>query len=244
MTLDEFITQVSERPLPENPLTRIRILAKELAEGTLLGMWDINIRTFRGRMIDQDIQIYLDRRWQGSEPHYSLLYRMNYLTEGVTKDDITPTAAAYALVEETEPSTIFISYSRRESSALALLVLERLKSAGLKPFLDLALEPGENWREGLKARVQEREYVLLLLGRTTLESVYVVEELEWALAAQRTILPIWQPGFQYRSADWPSLPSPIDYALTHTHTIRILEENPLEYDKALTELLNRFGMTP
>ncbi len=243
MTLDEFIKQVSERPLPQNPLARIRVLAQELAAGTLAGVWDINIRTFRGRITDQDVQAYLEQRWQGDEPHYSLLYRMDYLTEGVTKDDIALTAAAYALIEEAEPSTIFISYSRQESSALALLVLERLKNAGLQPFLDLALEPGENWHEGLKQRVQEREYFVLLLGTTTLESTFVIEEIEWALAAKNIIIPIWQPGFQYRSSDWPHLPPLVADALTNTHTIRILEANPLEYNKALTELLNRFGVT-
>ena len=244
MTLNEFIKHVSERPLPQNPLARIRVLAKELAEGTLVGVWDVNIRTFRGRMTDQNVQMYLDLRWSGEEPHYSLLYRMDYVTEGVTKDDIALTSAAYNLIEEAEPSTIFISYNRQESSPLALLVLERFKNAGLQPFLDLALEPGENWREGLKMRVQEREYFILLLGANTLNSPFVIEEIEWALAAGRTIIPIWQPGFQYRSADWPALPPVINDALTNTHTIRILEANPLEYNKALAELLNRFGITP
>lgn len=244
MTLKEFITAVCQRPLPQNPMARIRTLAKELAEGTVVDVWDINIRTYRGKIMDTNVQAYLKERWQDNAPHYSLLYRMNYLTEGVTPNDLAPTPLAFALIEDTEPSTIFISYSRKESSPFALLVLERLKGAGLQPFLDLALTPGENWHEGLKERIQSREYMVLLLGPTTLESPYVAEEIEWALDAGLTLIPIWQPGFQYRSPDWPKLPQMVANALANTHTIRVLEENPLSYNNAIIELLNRFGITP
>ena len=243
MTLDEFIEMVCQRPLPQNPMARARTLAKELAEGAVIGVWDINIRAFRGQISDPDVNAYREARWQGNDPHYALLYRMGYLTEGVTDLDMTPTPAAYAMIEDAEPSSIFISYSRQESSTFALLVLERLKNAGLQPFLDLALEPGENWHEGLKERIQSREYLVLLLGPTTLASVHVVEEIVWALEAGLTLVPIWQPGFQYRRADWPDLPEPVADALTNTHTIRVLEANPLAYNNAIVELLNRFGIT-
>ena len=209
----------------------------------MVGVWDINIRAFRGQISDPDVNAYLEARWQGNDPHYALLYRMGYLAEGVTDNDMTPTPAAYAMIEDAEPSSIFISYSRQESSTFALLVLERLKNAGLQPFLDLALEPGENWHEGLKERIQSREYLVLLLGPTTLASAYVVEEIEWALAADLTLVPIWQPDFKYQRSDWPDLLDSVAEALTNTHTIRVLEANPLAYNNAIVELLNRFGIT-
>jgi hypothetical protein len=95
----------------------------------------------------------------------------------------------------------------------------------------------------LKERIQSREYLVLLLGPTTLASPYVVEEIAWALAAGLTLVPIWQPGFQYRRDAWPELPDHVADALTNTHTIRVLEENPLSYNNAIVELLNRFGIT-
>ena len=70
----------------------------------------------------------------------------------------------------------------------------------------------------------------------------VVEEIGWALEAKLTFIPIWHNGFSYKSEDW-TLPPPIDEALRLRHTIRVLEENPLAYNNAIIELLNRFGGT-
>ena len=39
------------------------------------------------------------------------------------------------------------------------------------------------------------------------------------------------------------IPLEVDNALRNTHTIRVIEENPLTYDTALRELLNRFGIS-
>ena len=39
------------------------------------------------------------------------------------------------------------------------------------------------------------------------------------------------------------LPDGIDEALHENHTIRVIEENPLMYDMAIRELLNRFGIS-
>lgn len=268
----DFIDRITQRALPRNSMARVRTLAKELAEGAAEGHWNSIISHFRGWINVPEVLVYLLARWSdlnpqarsdaaalnarvqseelssvwsaifehGAAPGLDLLVNNGYIT--VESNQYTLTRAAFDLIEETEPTNIFISYRRKDSSAFALLVLTRLKMAGLEPFLDLALVPGEDWHEGLRSRIQRYDYFILLVGQETLSSSVVIEEISWALEANLTILPIWHNGFSYRSDQW-NLPPAVDEALRLRHTIRVVEENPLAYNNAILELLNRFGVT-
>ena len=263
MTLDEFIEMVCQRPIPQNPMARVKTMAKELAEGDIKEIWLANFDAElvhvkdRSRLVVKENPMYkfIYRRWgdvKSYPPDLILLERMGYLTIEFSGEfdyydknyRCTLTNQSYLLIEDVEPSTIFISYKRSESSVFSLLVLKSLKQNGLEPFLDMTLEPGEDWHDGLKDRIQSRDYFILLLGNTTLHSPHVIKEINWALGKDITIIPIWQPEFEFRADDWPDLPDPIKHKLTHTHRIKVQDENPLEYEKALIELLNRFGITP
>ncbi len=247
MTDDErflaWLDKVCARPLPQNPMARIRTLAKELAEGASQNYWDISIRAFRGAIVESEERVipYLTRRWDMLYPRLTLLIGNGYLQPD--NNDLYITRAAFALLEEAEPANIFISYKRSDSSAFALLVLARLKAAGLEPFLDLALVPGENWQEGLKERIARYDYLIALLGKETLRSQVVLQEIQWAMEAGLSIIPVWHNGFKYTAGAWP-LPPEIDRKLSSTHSIEVKEESALGYDMAITELLNRFGITP
>lgn len=261
MNLDDYISLVKQYPLPQNPLSQIRVLAKELAGGMVYKLWSFRIDArvmpvvVDGEQInklgptDESIQTYIDARWSGlaNIPEFQLLERMGYVTmtrEDRFSIDYLLTERAFLLLEETEPSKIFISYKRSDSSAFALLVMNMLKQAGLNPFLDLALIPGEDWSAGLKDRIESADYFVLLLGPNTLASPVVVEEIGWALESGKTIMPIWHSGFIYQSGAWQDVSVKIDKILSMTHTIRVLEENPLAYHNAILELLNRLGYTP
>ncbi len=239
--LEQFIARVVQRPLPSNPMARVRTLAKELAEGAAHGVWPADLNGFRGAINDEDVQQYFAQRWDGVSPHLGLLVMNDYLRwEGNTT---FITKAAFDLLEEAEPANIFISYKRSESSAFALLVLARLKMAGLEPFLDLALGPGEDWESGLRERIRKYDYLVAILGKDTLRSEVCGKEIQWALEANVKIIPVWHNGFVYNSADW-TLPLEVETALQKMHTIRVIEESALGYNNAIVELLNRFGLTP
>lgn len=260
MNLDDYIQSVQQYPLPRNPMGQLRTLAKELAGGVTQRIWSFRIDV-RFQAIDDEagekllmptdepIKSYLKARWTNfaDVPDFRLLERMGYLSE-VGSDrfsiDYLLTQSAFELLEEVEPSKIFISYKRSESSALALLVMNMLKQAGLNPFLDLALIPGEDWSAGLKDRVESADYFVALLGPQTLTSKVVLEEIDWALEAGKLIMPVWHSGFIYQSGAWSDVSVKIDKLLSMTHTIRVLEENPLAYHNAILELLNRLGFTP
>jgi hypothetical protein len=245
-TYEQFMQKVLARPLPTNPMTRLRTMAKEMAEGAAEGWWNIYIYTFRGELSggQDELTSYFEQRWKTDKPNLALLLTNEYLqpfSQG--SDTFVITRAAFDLIDAAEPASIFISYRRKDSSAFALLILARLKMAGLEPFLDLSLEPGENWQQGLQNRLKSHEYFVLLLGPESLASREVQREIAWALEAGLKIIPIWHSGFSYPSAGL-TVPDDIDRMLRTTHTIRVLEESALGYNNAIVELLNRFGVTP
>jgi hypothetical protein len=242
VTVEEFLAQVSTRDIPKHPMGRIRTLARELAEGAYAGCWPLEIYAFRGEVGEVGVTQYLDGRWGNENPSFALLAVMKYL-EWNGSNSYVITKNAFDLMSEAPPADVFISYRRNESSAFALLVLARLKAAGLNPFLDMSLVPGEEWQRGLKRRIQSNDYVVVLIGPDTLNSGEVITELLWAVEAGVTIIPIWHGGFVFKSGAY-KLPADINRVLQTTHTIRVLEESAVGYNNALVELLNRFGVTP
>jgi hypothetical protein len=238
---EQFMSKVLQRQLPSNQMGRVRLLAKELAEGVSENVFPTRINlNATGRTIE-NFRNYLQRRWNDDYPQFELLALNGYL--GLASDRYEIRRPAFELLEEAPPSTSFISYKRSDSSAFALLVLTKLKAAGLEPFLDMALVPGEDWHAGLKERIQQRDYFVLLLGENTLKSEYVQKEILWALEVPATVIPIWQPGFEYSSGKY-NVPPEIDQVLSASHSIRVFDDSPLGYNTAIVELLNRFGITP
>jgi hypothetical protein len=246
--LDEFIQRLTHRMLPNNPMSRVRVLAKELAEGAVEGLWGYGISTFRGEVNDLQVARYLQERWRDEMPNLGLLIGSGYAQETLDTfnkiNGFRITEKAFDLVEEVEPADVFISYRRKDSSAFALLVLARLKAEGLNAFVDLSIQPGDNWQTHLKEQIQSRDYFVVLLGKDSLSSEVLHQELAWAVQAGANIMPIWHNTFVYRPEDWTQLPPEVARILSTTHTIRVLEESALAYNNAIVELLNRFGITP
>src|SRR5262245_12671956 len=125
-----FMERIVQRRLPQNPMTRIRVLAKELAEGSATGLWGIWLRLFRGQLVmsddQQDLLTYLNDRWNKAWPHFGLLLSNGYMKFDAGENDVFLTKDAFDLIDESEPANVFISYKRSESSAFALLVLARM----------------------------------------------------------------------------------------------------------------------
>lgn len=266
---DGFIQRMITRPLPANPMARVRTLARELAEGVTEGLWELSLMYYRyGRenaelleyIGDQSnteylflpessyLRGYFKQRWNAPIEflEFDLLEINGYMvvkpiSGGEIQFDITK--AALDLIEEVVPTTIFISYRRKDSSAFALLVLKSLKEVGLSAFLDMTIKPGDDWHAYIRKQIEAHDFFILLIGKETLGSKVVRDEILWAKSSGATILPVWHDGFVYKSSDW-NLPPEIDQVLGTTHTIRVLEESALAYNNAIVELLNRFGITP
>jgi hypothetical protein len=246
--IDVFIQRVSQRLLPNNPMSRVRVLAKELAEGAVEGLWGYGISTFRSEVNEPPVVRYLQARWGDQIPYWGLLIGSGYAQETFDAfnkvNGFRITEKAFDLIEEVEPADVFISYRRKDSSAFALLVLARLKAEGLNAFVDMTIQPGDNWQTHLKGQIQSRDFFVVLLGKESLSSDVLHQELLWAIESGAHIMPIWHNGFVYRPEEWTRLPPEVSRVLGTTHTIRVLEESALAYNNAIVELLNRFGITP
>jgi hypothetical protein len=259
MTIDEFIEKCKRRSTPVNPMSRVKALARELAEGAVASLWPA---TFNASYVvyeaKRDMEPYalpmyqyIEARWGTLELgdawfdgwYFDMLKHNDYLRSPENNWIYTITKNSFDLIEEADPATIFISYKRKESSEFALLIEDRLKAASLSPFLDKQLQAGDDWHAQLEERIKNSDYFLLVLGKETLKSEVTVREIGWALKHKVTLIPIWHHEFQFVAAAWPELPSEVSQALANTHTIRVIEENPLTYDTALRELLNRFGVS-
>lgn len=248
-----------EDPVRDDPLLRVRDLALDLAYGAAYGLWSTEFYLHYGRYHDResgDLVRAIDQKWGEVLPHPSVLVSSGYLETfdkvRTAGPNVSPiefnyfrlTPKAFALLETPPPAAIFISYSRRESSAFALLVLARLKNAfGFEPFLDMSISPGEGWEDRLYNEIARCEHFICLIGPNTLESEYVRQEIIWAIERGARTIPIFHNGFStmvdQAQNDYPELK-----AFLQRNAIIVEKENAKAYEGAVIELLNYFGFTP
>ena len=247
--LDKFLEERGQVLIPDGDVAKVRLLAKELALGVHRGLWRPIIHIMGSPLTPHDkiLGNYLDRRWESRHKvlHYlELLQGYGYIEDLGLDEEYRLTTVAFDLINEAGPYNVFISYKRSESSALALLVLARLKAHGPMPFMDMMLEPGENWHAELEGRIRDCDYFIILLGEKTLASTMTIKEIEWAIKYRKTIIPVWHSGFDLDSEQWKEVDSKVKDAIKRTNAIRVTEESASDYNRAIVELLNRFGITP
>lgn len=257
--LDKFVEDRVKIPIPDGDVLWVKLLAKELVLGVYRKLWSSTIQTGRSDTVsgevtprDRELANYFEKRWRDHHSwedhhighHLQLLRGHGYIHNNGPRKGYTLTKAAFDLIDEAEPYNVFISYKRSESSALALLVLARLKAHGPVPFMDMMLEPGENWHADLKERIKKCDYFIILLGEKTLASTMTIKEIEWAIKYRKTIIPVWHSGFDLDSEQWKDVDSKVKEAIQRTNAIRVIEESASDYNRAIVELLNRFGITP
>ena len=249
--LDKLLEERSKIPIPSGDVARVKLLAKELALGVHRGLWErtILVGTSYGEIIElrsgvqQYLHPFIEKRWGDKSISQQIELLIGH--EYVIKTNVHEIAsAAFGLVDETEPYNIFISYRQLDSSALALLVLARLKEHGLVPFVDMALEAGGNWHADLEDRIKSCDYFIILLGKDTLSSPMTVKEIQWALKYERTLIPIWHSGFDLNADEWVDVDEAVKEAIQQTNAIIVQDESANGYNSAIVELLNRFGVTP
>jgi hypothetical protein len=86
---DRFMQRVLQRPLPNDSMARVRILAKELAAGALEELWNSTIFAPYRRISDEgkegyhpqdvSIQRYLTTKWNNTYPNLQLLKNSGFL---------------------------------------------------------------------------------------------------------------------------------------------------------------------
>ena len=246
--LDDFLEERGKFEVPDSDVEWVRMLAQELALGVHRGLWPLTLDIWTGNdhndVADQILNAFGQQRWKLAD--WSQTLERLSGTEFVSANPYSFTIArsAFDLLQEAAPYDIFISYRRIESSAFALLVSYRLKQHSLVPFVDMALEAGGNWHADLEERIKGCDYFIILLGKETLSSEMTVKEILWAIDSKRTIIPIWNSGFDIKDEKWKDIHSTVKAAIQQTNAIRVLDESASGYNTAIVQLLNRFGITP
>ncbi len=244
--LGKFLEERGQVLTPSGDVLWVKLLAKEMVLGVHRKLWTSTIQTMPSDTVGGevvpvgDLAKYLEKRW--GDRHIG--HRLQLLRGHGYIHGYTLTQAAFDLLDETEPYNVFISYKRSESSAFALLINAKLKEHSLVTFMDMMLKPGEKWRAELEGRIRDCDYFIILLGKETLASDMTAKEIEWAIKYRKTIIPVWHSGFNLRANKWKDVASNIKVAIEQTNAIRVIEESASDYNRAIVELLNRFGITP
>ncbi|MDE2638419.1 MAG: toll/interleukin-1 receptor domain-containing protein [Chloroflexota bacterium] len=248
--LDKFLEERYKIPIPSGDAAWVKMLAKELAIGANRNLWSprriLDYSHGGASALDNNAKAYFERRWHDNDLEHLLeiLLGHEYLFKQSNRHFPELAAKAYELLDDVEPYSIFISYRRLDSSALALLVLARLKEHGLVPFIDMALEAGGVWHADLEEQIKATDYFIILLGKETLSSPMTVKEIQWAIKYKKTIIPLWHSRFNLNDEQWPNIPTPVRDAVQQTNAIIVQNESASGYNSAIVELLNRFGVTP
>ncbi len=242
--LEEFLEERSKFPIRTGNVAGVMLLVRELAMGVDKRLWSTDLKIYNnGSTGDENLREYFQLRWNEEFLNQLLepLLGRGYIKRN--RHQYILSELAFQLIEE-ESYNIFVSYKRSESSALALLVVCRLKAHELVPFCDVALDVGGNWHADLEEKIQQNDFFVILLGKDTLSSSMTVKEIEWALKFERTIIPVWHSGFDISDDRWKNVPAEVMNSIQRTNAIRVTEESASGYNTAIVELLNRFGVTP
>jgi hypothetical protein len=249
----DFTNTPLGEPLPDDPIERVHRFARDLAWGALNGHWTSSISVIAyssgedwisfGRDNAYTFDDYFNSVWQTQYPEISILIAFAYVVlvrereSGQRDYALTPKAFAL-LAKPLTPPTVFISYRRSISSALGLLLVSRLKAVGIpNPFIDMNIDPGDEWHAQLEKIVRDSRYFILLIGKATLESEYVKKEIEWALdTPDMVIIPFLHDGVREDVLS--------SVGLQDKQAIVVQNESAEEYEIRVIKLLNRLGYTP
>ena len=234
-------------PLPTDPIQRIHRYAYDLAWGAINGLWSARFAVVfygsGGSEYSDGLYDYINDIWrkdEQNEPSINLLESFGYLYKVPDAEySYQLTEKAFALLDQAPPVSIFISYRRSVSSALAMLIWAELRVEGFKPFLDIRDIPlGDEWHALLEKRVQNCNVFIAVIGRDTLQSEYVQREIRWALAKPGIrIIPILHEGMT--DVDLQKSPCP---ELASKNLITITADIAPAYYGALEQLKAVFGL--
>ncbi len=229
-------------PLPDSLLDQVEALARDLAFGAVTGAWrpfyELNVQGFAlnpAGSEDESLFDRFDEKWQpdtSRKLHY-FLEILEFVKNDGSVFDLTEKAIRLLEKPITVPS-IFISYKRGESSALALALEARLKLAGNpNPYLDKLIPGGELWERELEMRVRGASKFVVILGPQAAQSPYISKEIAWALDARSSIIPVCLPDFTMNAAGIEGLAA--------YNAIFVRDEAAIDYENAINAVLNALG---
>ena len=259
----DFTNTPLAEPVPDDPIERVHRFARDLAWGVNRELWKASFESEFLSTWNENSWQYAQEIWGATEeklgyPSFDMLQAFGYIvisTKYISATGTRPmfpggeyktsaislmilTEKAFSLLQKPFQSpTVFISYRRKVSSALGLLLVARLKMVGVSnPFIDMNIQPGDDWRAHLEQIVRGSRYFILLVGEGTLESEYIQQEIGWALSTPNAvIIPVLHDELRQDVLP-PELGS--------KQAVVVERESAEYYELAVVKVLNRLGYTP
>jgi serine/threonine protein kinase len=122
-------------------------------------------------------------------------------------DSLTTFANAFKValrhtVHRSEEPEVFISYQRDVSAPLAMYLADKLKTQGIRPFVDAeGLDSAGPFPAHLERAIEDTDVFVCLLAGTTLQSAWVREEIRFAHRYEKPMIPVMQESYDRRSAN-------------------------------------------
>ena len=243
------------QPVPDDVLERIHEFARDFAYGVSKGVWGTqafftnqpngktNVEFFN--FTNHEFHNHWKKKWEDFLFGADLLITFGYINKNRNDNLYILTEKAFTLLERplATPS-VFVSYRRMQSSTFALAIEARLKlvDSDIQVFIDKDIPIGDDWENILKEKIQSCRYFILLLGKETLQSTNVQDEIEWAKEANCRIISLLHPGYTFDDDRGKSdrIDKIIDF-LSPIQCISIGSESAMEYDTGVRTLLNTLG---
>ena len=230
-------------PTMEQPILRVKEYARDLAYGALMGYWNAELpeSTKQGDALWN----LRSGKWHEGVPAQDLLVSFGYLVEpgGPGHRRYILTQKAHDLLENIPPkTTVFISYSRKKSSAFALAIQYKLASLGVTAFLDRDIDLGDEWHARLEGKIKSSDYFIVLLAPGTLNSEITRKEIHWAWKAERACIPIWCLNFSLSDDLTPrtDVKEPVKKYISGKNAYVIMgDESAMAYHNAVESIINR-----
>ncbi len=130
--------------------------------------------------------------------------------------------------------SVFISYRRVDSAALATLIAVQLKDKyAIDAYVDTRnTDGGGPFPDRLRSAIERSDIFVCLLGATTLQSAWVLLEIEHADNLRKIMIPVFQERYVAPSP----LPSAHVEALLQSDGVQFLDVRNLYIDQAIAQL--------
>lgn len=250
--------------VPKEKVAQIHEFATDLAVGFNEGVWSLRILPARIPSYIASLPPPSPKPWsienlsnnsepakamrskwsENNHPDFRALVSFGYFIQADNKSYILTEKALRLADAPATPPNVFISYKRSESSAFALLLEARIKyETTASPYLDKSIELGDDWHARLEEKVKASKAFVCIIAPTTLKprddgsKSYVLREIEWALASEKTdlIIPVWHHGYDGKHEN---------DIIKGKNAEPIESESAKNYDTAVNQIMNRLGYSP
>lgn len=109
-----------------------------------------------------------------------------YASASAAIDEI---ARAFYSGQSAIEGTVFLSYAREESEYVHALA-RRLRSVGIKVWIDQDIQPGTNWDRSVEEGLQLANSMLLVISRAAMQSETVRDEWSYFLDQGKAVYPV------------------------------------------------------